>query len=842
MQADTTARHTAMTATPATGLSKLIGQLGSASLFALVLGMTAAPAIAADADQPAAAKPDDKEIIVTAQFRSQKLQDTPIAITALNAASLEERSVTNLSQATDSAPSVLLRAQSPAFGDSIAASIRGLGQGDFDPALEPGVGVYIDDVYFPRLTGANLELLDVDRIEVLRGPQGTLSGKNAEGGAIKFYSRLPDGSNSGSLAVSYGSRHHITANGTADFTVADGLYGRVSGAYNSQDGYVNVYDFGCQNPGQGLPNTVGGSNCLKFKEGDQNYQALRGMLRYNPNNQLDITLSGDYMHSSHHDGAQVLLYANNPNPNVAINGVPYDSRFICGPFCNYDTFSTPAAPFIAGLIPPFQGFPQQAVTGSDLTVLTSWGVSGTIKYNLSDKVKLTSISSYRAFDNAFSSNNNLSPNPVGFGNDDLTDWAWSQELRVNAELASNVHATLGGYISHEKAVYYTLQDIRYVALNLPAAVCKAIGGLATPSCPIEPLQFIGNDPIVTKNRAVYGNVEFKATDALTINGGLRYSHDEKAYTFARLALDGVTPNAILGALNGVTGTYSGNHTDWRIAVDYRFSPEVLAYASAATGYKAGGVGPRPFNPAQAVGFGPEHVTSYEVGVKTDLLNRKIHFNADVYYLDFKDAQLTLLSCPQFGGPGPCALPQNAGNAHSKGVEVETVLRPFAGFSIDGSLSYQDWKWTCVNPQVVGGGQGACSTDPAVIGKIQQTPPGVFKWKWALGAQYVADLGKAGSLTTRVDADFQGALTGNVLTPAAGSPSALLGQVDGYTLVNARITWRNANKDLDIALAVTNLADKYYFPQKFDLTGAGAGAITGVPGRPREFLVTVKKKF
>ena len=238
MHADTTARDTAMTARPATGLSKIMAGLGSASLFALVLGMTAAPVRAADADSSAAAKPDDKEIIVTAQFRSQKLQDTPIAITAMNAASLEERSVTNLSQATDVAPSVFLRAQSPAFGDSIAASIRGLGQGDFDPALEPGVGIYIDDVYFPRLTGANLELVDVDRVEVLRGPQGTLSGKNAEGGAIKYYSRLPDGTNAGSFSVGYGSRHHVTVNGTADFTLADGLYGRVSGAYNNQDGYV----------------------------------------------------------------------------------------------------------------------------------------------------------------------------------------------------------------------------------------------------------------------------------------------------------------------------------------------------------------------------------------------------------------------------------------------------------------------------------------------------------------------------------------------------------------------------------------------------------------------------
>ena len=814
--------------------------LGTAgSVLALAL---ASPAMAQNAAPTAAAPDKSGDIVVTAQFRSQKLQDTPIAITALNSQALENRSVTNLSQATDSAPSVLLRAQSPAFGDSIAASIRGLGQGDFDPALEPGVGVYIDDVYFPRLTGANLELLDVDRVEISRGPQGTLSGKNAEGGTIKFYSKQPDGSDSGYVSATYGSRRRINLRGSADFKLTDGLYGRISGAYASQDGYVSVYDFGCKNPGQGIPNTVGGSNCLKFKEGDVGYYALRGMLRYHPDDKLDITLSGDYMRSSHHDGAQVLLYANNNNPNVALNGVPYDSRFICGRLCNYDTFNTPAAPFQAGLVPPLQGFPFQAVQGTDLTTLTNWGVSGNIKYNITDNVKLTSISSYRAFENVFSSNNAVAPSPVGFGNDDLTDWAWSQELRVNAELAKNINATLGGYISDEKAVYYTLQDIRYVALNLPGPVCAAIGGLNTPSCPIEPLQFIGNDPIRTKSKAVYANIDIKPLDALTINAGIRYTHDEKTYTFARLALDGVTPNAFLGALNGVSSSYKGGHTDYRVAVDYRFAPEVLAYASVATGYKAGGDGPRPFNPAQAIGFGPEKVTSYEVGFKTDLFNKVLRLNADVYYLNFKDAQLTLLSCPQYGGAGPCALPQNAGNAHSKGVEVEAFLRPAAGFQIDGSLSYQDWKWTCVNPQAVGLAQGACSSDPAVIGLIQQLPPGVFKTKWNLGAQYEIDLGNAGSLTPRIDATYQGALTGNVLTPAAGSPSALLGQVGGYTLVNFRSTWRNAAKNLDIAFEVTNLGNKYYFAQKFDLTGAGAGVISGNPGRPREWAVTVKKKF
>jgi len=805
---------------------------------------------AVNTETPAKVNPADaNEIVVTAQFRAQRLQDTPISITALTGASLEQRSATSLADAANSVPSVLLRPQTQGFGSAISASIRGLGQGDFNPALEPGVGIYIDDVYMPRLTGANLDLMDVQRVEVLRGPQGTLTGKNSEGGAIKFFSKLPSGGGGGYVSAGYGSRNRINLRASADFTLTDGLFARVSGTYANQGGYVDVLDYGCTHPSSGVPATGGGSKCLKYKEGDVNYQAIRGIVRFSPNARFDAVVSADYMRESRHSSAQVLLYADNPNPNVATsNGVPLDSRFLCGPRCNYDTngqtagaftgyFYTPAGgpaliPYsvyasLAGIpgnplgtfTAPFG--PLNATAGSELTELTAWGVSGNVGYELSDTVKVTSVTSYREFENVFSADGDLSPANVGFGNNDVTDEFFSQELRLSAKLSSAINVTVGGYYSDEKAVYYTLQDIRYAPI---------------------PLQFIGNDPIRTKSRAAYGNVELTPLPDLTINGGLRYTHDSKSYTFVRLALDGVTPNPFLGALNGVGANFSGDRVDYRVAANYRISPEVMAYTSVATGYKAGGVGPRPFNPAQARGFGPEKVTNYEVGLKTDLFDRKVRLNLDVFYLNFKDAQLTLLSCPQYGGPGPCALPQNAGDAHSKGVEAEITARPLQGLQFEGAFSYQDWKWTCINPQVVGLAAGACSSDASVIGLIEARPPGMMKWKWSAGVQYEADLGASGTLTPRIDVNYQGDMIGNVLRPTAGSPAALFGQLEAFTLANARLTWRNRKEDLDIALEVTNIFDKYYFVSKFDLTGVGAGSISGAPGRPREWAVTVKKVF
>ena len=126
----------------------------------------------------------------------------------------------------------------------------------------------------------------------------------------------------------------------------------------------------------------------------------------------------------------------------------------------------------------------------------------------------------------------------------------------------------------------------------------------------------------------------------------------------------------------------------------------MTYVSWGTGYKAGGDSPRPFNPAQAIGFGPEKVNAYEIGVKTDLFDRTVRFNTAVFYNKLNDAQLVLLSCPQFGGPGPCALPQNAGDADVTGVEVEVFAKPITNLQIDASASYMHWDWKCVDPQVV----------------------------------------------------------------------------------------------------------------------------------------------
>ncbi|WP_338466538.1 TonB-dependent receptor [Novosphingobium sp. ZN18A2] len=817
----------------------------------------AAPAAQAPVQDGASA---GAEIVVTAQFRKQNLQNTPLAITAVNSAMLEARSQENLSDIANQAPSVSLRPQSASFGPSISATIRGMGQIDFNPLVEPGVGMYIDDVYYPRLTGANFELVDVERVEVLRGPQGTLTGRNSEGGAIKYVSKKPDGTFGGFVEGTYGSRDRVNLRGAIQFPIIGDLSARVSGAYGRQDGYVQGYDYGCLHPSSGIPSQTGSSDCKTADFGNKDYYAGRVAMRYNPSSAVDIMLVGDYTHDSANNAGEVLLYANNSNPNVeAAPGIPYDSRFICGRFCNYSTTSSPGGSFVAGLIPGLQGFPIQPSTHNNRAFYEGWGVSLHTRFELSDWANLTTITAYRGFDSTFSNDTDLSPANIDAPMVDLRSRFFSHEMRVNAKFSDLLEATVGGYFSNEDTNQTTRTDIRYVAAN---------------GSPIYPLQFIGGGPVNVQSVAAFGTLFVRPAYGLTITLGGRYTDESKKTTYKRLNYDGVTPNAfvdpigaaygigyvgpnylnvgnsgtstIVRALNGLTGGYSGARFDYRASVDYRFSPALLVYATTSTGFKGGGIAPRPFNAAQVQPFGPEKLTAYEIGVKSDLFDRRLRLNVSGYINKFKDAQLSLLSCPQFGGPGPCALPQNAGDATIKGVEAEVTASPIYGLDINGSLSYLDWTWDCAKIQVVRalqpGEANICSSDPSIVGALAAPPRGVTKWQWSVGAQYRIDMGNLGSLTPRVDVAYQGKMAGSNTVPAAGSPSALFGGVPSYTLTNARLTYRTPDENWQVSLAVTNLFDEYYFYQTFDLTGAGAGLITGAPARPREWALTVKRKF
>ena len=790
--------------------------VASASLLTIA---TTSPALAQDEVQtPETAQTDtvqdtsgqsEQEIFVTAQFREQRLQDTPLAITAIPSELLEARSQDNLVEVANQAPNVVLRQQGASFGPSIGASIRGIGQFDFNPAFEPGVGIYIDDVYYSSLTGANFELLDLERIEILRGPQGTLQGRNSVGGAIRLITRRPDADGGGFVEAAYGSRNLVAIRGGATFTITDGLYARISGTARDQEGFVDRIDYGCANPADGIPATRSG-DCVISRHGGVGYIAARAAVRYNPGPDFDLMIAADYTEDERTIAPEILVAVQNPGNTLNINVPAYDERFICGRFCNYASFTQPAGTWQGPVAP---GFPLTATQGPDISEFNGWGVSANMDIGLADWAQLQSISAYREWDLFFYADDDLSPASIGLGENVLDYWFWSQEVRLNLQPVDRVDLTLGGYYSDQRTTYATYQDIRYAVI---------------------PLQFQGNDPVNADNWAVFGTVIWNPLDPLTITGGVRYTEEHKDYTFFRRQRDRVTLNPFLGALDGVTGVYDGEQLDYRLSVDYRFSPEILVYATTATGFKGGGIGPRPFNPAQARGFDPEELTSYELGIKTDLFDRRLRLNLAGFYSEYDGIQLALLSCPQFGGPGPCALPQNAGDAHIQGLEAELFARPVDGLQIDGSVSWIDFEYQCVFPAVVGvAGPNECSSDPAVVGLLGDRPPALPEWKWSFGIQYDIPFA-GGTLTPRYDMNYFGETSGGVTSGGFPLPS--------YHIGNARLTWRDADDEWQLALEVTNLFDEYYFLTTFDLRGAGAGFVKAQPGRPREWALTLTRRF
>jgi len=507
------------------------------------------------------------QVVVTAQFHQQKLQSIPLSITALSAAALEQRAQSDVAGIANDAPNVTLAPLGASFGVALGASIRGIGQFDFNPALEPGVGLYVDDVYYPTLTGSDLDLLDLDRVEILRGPQGTLTGRNSIGGAIKLVSKQPGDADGGYLEATYGSRNHVELHGAANIVINDQLSVRLAGVANRQDGYVSRIDYGCAFPGSGIPTLRAAGKCTVGEDGGVNYQGLRAAIRYRPNNRIQLTVTGDYSQSDATPPAEVLTYANlnNPNTNPAPS-VPYDSRFICGKSCNYAADAQPAARWVA-VGAGFGGYPLAATKGSDHDKFDGEGIAANLAIDLTDSLNLESITAHREYKTVFNSDDDLSPANIGYGLNKLTHVFTSEELRLNGALSQQVKFTVGAYFSDQKSTYYTLQDIRYAAI---------------------PLQFVGNDPIPANSEAGFATVFWSPTGALNVTAGVRYTREAKDYTFARDNLDG-TPNPFLGSLNGTTGHYSGDHFDYRVSVDYRWNESLMTYATISTGFKGGGV-------------------------------------------------------------------------------------------------------------------------------------------------------------------------------------------------------------------------------------------------------------
>lgn len=754
-----------------------------------------------------------EEVTVTAQFREQKAQQTPLAITAVSADMLEARSETSIASVAAQAPNVTLLQNAAAFGDSLGASIRGVGQFDFSPALEPGVGLYVDDVYYATLTGSIFDLLDLDHVEILRGPQGTLAGRNSIGGAVKLYSTKPSEDQGGYVSATYGSRDRVDIRASGDFKVSDNLFARIAAVSKQQRGYVADVDYGCDHPNSGVAAVRSpDSGCVLDWEGGVSYSAVRGSLRWLAAENLEVNAALDYTHDDHTVPGEVLVQGSTavspnaqpvPGGPTALSAANFQTPY--GSYYNYATFYSPAGTY-RYLSGPNVGktLPMDADSAPDRDTFDGWGASANVDWKISDQLSLKSITAYRSYDSTFSNDNDLSPLGSSFGHGVLDFHSFSEEVRLNGALLADdiIEYTVGAFYMKDQTLYETTQDLRYSGVSFT--------------------QFQGHDPINANTQAAFAHLSYHATDKLTLNAGLRYTDEHKDYTFSRHDREGDVPPAF-ASINGVTTNYDGHKWDWRANVEYQWTPLVMTYAQVSTGFKGGGVSPRPFVAAQAVPFGPEDMTSYEAGVKSDLFERHVRVNLSAFFSKYDNIQETLSSCPQYGVGLPCGVVANAGDAHMKGLEFETTFRPADHLSIDAAVSYLDFTYTWIDPSVGAGG-------PAYGDYPAYTP----RFKWNVGAQYEVVLGGRGSLTPRVDVTYQGETYGN-------ANDAVTSFISSYTLYNARLTWRNDKDTWEAALEGTNLGNKYYFITRFDQYTT-TGVTEGQPGRPREWAITVKRRF
>ncbi len=863
---------------------KIIAAVPVVSVLA-VAAATLAPAYAQEATPAAAgtaATPDPapsaeetsqsggiQDIVVTAQRRSENVQKVPIAISAFTNDALQERAVQSVAALSGLAPNVTFDAGTPFSGSSsvLAAYVRGIGSNDFAFNIDPGVGVYLDGVYLARSVGANQELGDVERIEVLKGPQGTLFGRNTIGGAISIVTHDPGDSFRFIGDATTGSYKLFQARGTADIPIADTLSSSLSFSVKTRNGYFKRKPFPGAQPGtfDVEPSTAyagaGYENTGIGREGGEEAWSLRTKLRWEPSDTMRVTLSGDYSSSKQEQLPNTLL-ATTPNVasgafdvfagsyNCAIAGqstgcgngppsfvyayrragraglfdlpvifgvnadanpdnnrLPYDNRFVTG-----DKDSSYA-------------------TGLNFARMQSYGGAGTIEYDLSESLTVKSITAYRELHWRVGMDNDGSPLNMLQISFEMNQKQFSQEFQLlgNA-LDERLKYVLGAYYFKESG---NLHDYVTFAEGL--------------------LQVDGNNILSTKNGALFGQLDFKPTDLIGITVGARYTKEKKAFEGFQSDLNGLTYKILNGFGVPPCASLTPISDDCRVAAGFpntnaplqlypggvnrktfdNFSPKIgvqiypsddfMAYASWSKGYKTGGWTTRLSNPLpDAPSFDEEKATTWEIGFKSKLLDRRLQLNFAAFTTNYKGIQLNFQQ-----GVSPTI--QNAGDARIKGFEAEAVFAPFRALTLTSSVGYIDAKYTSVLPGAV--------VAPSVIqggvfvgAELPKTP----HWKVNISPRVELDVGSSGAKLILL-ADWT--YTSRMRNDTEGT---FLLDRKASDVVNANVTLRLPDDRYSVTVGGTNI-----FNERFLTTGQAqiaGGQFYGTYNRPAEWYARLGVKF
>ncbi len=825
----------------ATAAAGFVGAVGSMLAAGLAQPAHAADTTAADTSGPL------QEVIVTAQFRQENLQDTAIAITAVSGQRLDEQGIKSVQDLGSIIPNANFIAPGAGNGPNVAIGMRGVNTSDFIPTTDPGVGVYVDEVYVGTLTGSDLDLLDLDRVEVLRGPQGTLFGKNSLGGAIRLFSKQPKGDDTGSVEVTSGSLHRLDLKASYDTSIADNLFVRVSAAAKQIDGYQSVLDFACQMKVNGTPQLAGtfptfvpsnqenGGDCKIGEQGGSRSNSARIMFRYLPTSDLEVNLEGDYSKTVAQAPADTLLTGYHPANNSVTPPQGADTDYFYGltviqprfGVLPDDRFATPNSPFTTYAYPadPIGGkiWPTDQITNA-------YNGTAKVDYSIAEDLHLLFIGAYRTYESNWLGNGALMPIDLHNTYNEQGHDQKTFELRLTGKAIDNRLDWTGGvyhYDSSSKLGGY---------VTLPAFAAFGI------------LNFFQNDRFTTRSNSAFVHGVFSITDAMSVTAGVRYTAEKKTYAF-----DHTNFLTVAEPLH-----YGSNHFDYKVSLDYRWNPSVMTYAMISTGFRSDGAQPRPFTPGQQqTPTEAEKIRAFEVGMKTDFFDRRLRADLSAFLNDYSPRIATGfgLQCNLFNdlNPGPiytglAACPANTpvGQAFAagkgppdylwfyytsapgkaKGVELEITASPVQGLEMNVTGGFYTYS-SDVGPTQVG------YIDPSV----REQP----RFGGSVGAQYLFQFSK-GSLVPRFDVFYHGARTDGPENLVQRNPDDI---IPAYTLVNARLTFTTIDGKWSAALAAENLLDKFYWANLATATNANGTPFSdrgGIPGRGREIAVTLRRNF
>ena len=725
-----------------------------------------------------------ENVIVRARKREEPVLSSPVTVTVLGGARLERQFAEDLADVGYSVPNVIIRPVSQ-FRAAMSSTIRGIGYGGINSEFDPPVAVFVDGFYYTRNTTALLDLFDIETIEILRGPQGTLFGRNAMAGAINVRTKRPSGEFGARANLRVGNHGRIDFRGSLDVPlVKDKVAAKLSVLSQNSSGYFrNVLDDGKR---------FGGDDLV----------ALRPIIRFTPSDDFELTIIGEY---SRDRGEPA------PNKNASFPG-----QVLCGivPANCVDNPWNYRHPLSPGHIPgdiranangePYTiAFEQTAANFSNV-----WGVVAEAVWSTSAGT-LTSITGYRDVDEQYEVDSEGDPFQFFNAIRPARVKDFSQELRYNVTL---------GKIDVIAGIYYLHSDVQ-TAMDVVSALGDAIASFR-------------NSFQKRNSVALFADVEYHFSDQLSVNAGVRYTYEKKKFQFGA-----AIPRSAW--LAGAPVPFTDINESWdditpSVGIHYQLRDDLLIYATWSRGFKSGGFNALAASAPFAGPYDPEKVDGFEIGLKGDFLDDRLRVNLAGFYQLFEGLQRQIVEVIQVGDQ---QLTNNAiinaAEATTRGIELELVILPTDDLEFNLAVGFLDafYRDFCADLGVTAlGNPPPCDSDvPTAVDlsalKLVQAP----EWQVTAGVVYSTDIGNAGFLTFAVDYHYSSPLESETGNDPIGHRRAT-------HLVNASVRWEDASEQYAVSLFARNLFNSVY-----TLAGLDAGDAVWsvwVPSPPRVWGVEV----